>query len=578
MDYKERYNQWIESSVLKEEEKEVLKTMEEDEKKEAFSQELSFGTGGLRGIMGLGSSRINRYTIRKATEGLANYLLKNVEGAKRSGVVIAFDSRKHSKEFALEAALVLCDSGIKTYLFRSLRPTPELSFAVRNLGCSAGIVITASHNPAIYNGYKVYGSDGGQITLAIAEGIMEEINQIYILKERRTTTEQEAVEEELLLYVGEEMDRRYINRIEKLSLLKKEEKKDIKIVYTPLHGAGLVPIAALLPKLGYYKIFLVNSQILPDGNFPTVKAPNPEEKEAFTEAIKLAKEKDADMILATDPDCDRVGVAVKDSEGEYILLNGNQIGALLCKYLLSHEKNVNEKTAIVKTIVTSDLGERIAEKYGASVFNTLTGFKFIGEKIKEFEESKSKELGDNKGYRFLFGYEESFGYLAGTFVRDKDAVIASMLIIDMAQSYKNKGVNLLEAIEEIYEEYGYYVDYLETYILKGIEGGFKINSAMEEFRRINNLVRNFGDIKILEDYKFQRRYFIKRYEEEDINLPASNVIKLYFSDGAWVAVRPSGTESKLKVYYSAKGNTKKEGEARLEELKEKVKRFLNTIL
>ncbi|MGM9974136.1 MAG: phospho-sugar mutase [Clostridiaceae bacterium] len=570
MDYKERYKQWLESSVLKEEEKETLKAMKEEDQKEAFFQELTFGTGGLRGIMGLGSSRINNYTIRRATEGLAAYLLKKVEGVKSCKVAIAFDSRKHSREFALEAALVLCNNGIRTYLFRSLRPTPELSFAVRDLSCSAGIVITASHNPSIYNGYKVYGSDGGQITLATAKGIMEEISKIDVLKERKAITEWEAVQEELLYYIGDEMDRRYIDRIEKLSLLKKEDKRDIKIVYTPLHGTGLIPVTSILTKLGYYRIFLVNSQIRPDGNFPTVKAPNPENKEVFEEAIKLAKEKEADIILATDPDCDRVGVAVKDREGDYILLNGNQIGALLCKYILSNERNTDKNTAIIKTIVTSDLGERIAESFGASVFNTLTGFKFIGEKIKEFEESKL--------YKFLFGYEESYGYLSGTFVRDKDAVIASMLIIEMAQSYKNKGLNLLEAIEELYKEYGYYLDYLETYTLEGVEGGLKITKVVEEFRRINNLIRTFNDIKILEDYKLQKRYFIESYEDEEIDLPVSNVIKLYFRDGSWIAVRPSGTEPKLKVYYSAKGATKEEGEKRLEELLGKVKSYLAFIL
>ncbi len=570
MDYKERYKQWLESSVLKEEEKETLKAMKEEDQKEAFFQELTFGTGGLRGIMGLGSSRINNYTIRRATEGLAAYLLKKVEGVKSCKVAIAFDSRKHSREFALEAALVLCNNGIRTYLFRSLRPTPELSFAVRNLSCSAGIVITASHNPSIYNGYKVYGSDGGQITLATAKGIMEEISKIDVLKERKAITEWEAVQEELLYYIGDEMDRRYIDRIEKLSLLKKEDKRDIKIVYTPLHGTGLIPVTSILTKLGYYRIFLVNSQIRPDGNFPTVKAPNPENKEVFEEAIKLAKEKEADIILATDPDCDRVGVAVKDREGDYILLNGNQIGALLCKYILSNERNIDKNTAIIKTIVTSDLGERIADKYGATTFNTLTGFKFIGEKIKEFEQSNR--------YKFLFGYEESYGYLSGTFVRDKDAVIASMLIIEMAQSYKNKGVNLLEAIEELYKEYGYYLDYLETYTLEGVEGGLKITKVVEEFRRINNLIRTFYDIKILEDYKLQKRYFIESYEDEEIDLPVSNVIKLYFRDGSWIAVRPSGTEPKLKVYYSAKGATKEEGVKRLEELLGKVKSYLAFIL
>ena len=569
MEYKERYKRWMESSVLKEEEREALKVMEEDEIKESFFQELAFGTGGLRGIMGLGSSRINRYTIGRATEGLAQYLLKSVEGAMSCGVVIAFDSRKLSRDLALEAALVLCSNGIRAYLFTGLRPTPELSFAVRNLGCSAGIVITASHNPANYNGYKVYGKDGGQITLAMAEGIMEEINKIDVLEERKVITVMEAVENELLYYVGEEIDKRYINKIEKLSLFKKEEQKNIKIVYTPLHGTGLVPMVSILSRLDYYRVFLVDSQMLPDGNFPTVKAPNPEDEEVFSEAIKLAKEKGADIILATDPDCDRVGVMVKDGFGEYIHLKGNEIGALLCKYLLSHEKNVDEKVAVIKTIVTSDLGERIAESYGASVFNTLTGFKFIGEKIKEFEESKS--------HRFLFGYEESYGYLAGTFVRDKDAVIASMLIIEMAQSYKNEGLTLLDAMEEIYGEYGYYLDCLETYTFNGVDGAFRINHIMEELRRLPIIIGVLGDLKIFEDYKNQSRHFIESYKVEEIKLPKSNVIKLYFKDGGWIAVRPSGTEPKLKIYYSATGFTRVEAEKRLESLRDMFTRFLKVI-
>ncbi|WP_426350179.1 phospho-sugar mutase [Alloiococcus sp. CFN-8] len=567
MDYKERYKQWLDSPAIREEEREALMAMEEEERREAFFQELSFGTGGLRGVMGLGSGRINRYTVMRAAEGLARYLLKNMKEIKSSGIAIAFDSRKYSKEFALEAALVLCSNGIKTYLFRSCRPTPELSFTVRYLGCTAGIVITASHNPSIYNGIKVYGSDGGQITLTMAEDIMEEISKVEVLEERKTITEREAVEEEVLYYIGEEMDKRYINRIEKLSILKKGEARDIRIIYTPLHGTGLIPVTSILVKLGYYRIFLVNSQILPDGNFPTVKAPNPEEKAAFEEAIKVAEKEEGDIILATDPDCDRVGVAVRNSEGEYILLTGNQIGALLCKYLLSSENNIDEKTAIIKTIVTSDLGERIAEKYGASVFNTLTGFKFIGEKIKEFEEK-----GD---YKFLFGYEESFGYLSGTFVRDKDAVIASMLIVDMAQSYKNQGLNLLEAMEEIYKEYGYYIDFLDTYILKGFEGVMKINNIMEELRRVDSILRNFGDLKVLEDYKNQKRYFVESYEEEEIKLPISDVIKLHFRDGSWLAVRPSGTEPKLKLYYSVKGSTREEGQQRLEALRGKLKFIIN---
>lgn len=408
MNYLEQYKEWVNNPIIDSETKIELEKIKGQEKEieDRFYQDLDFGTGGLRGIIGAGSNRINKYTVRRATQGLVNYIKKNYNFSDNNSVAIAYDSRHHSDTFALEAALVLAASNIKAYLFDALRPTPELSFTVRKLKCAAGIVITASHNPAEYNGYKVYGSDGGQITLDKANGITKEINAIRIFDDVRTIEKQEAVKLGLLNYLGEEIDKTYISEVINLSLRKEMAKEvpDFKIVYTPLHGTGLKPITKALSMLGYENIHLVTCQVEPDGMFPTCKSPNPEDREAFYEGIKIAEEINADILLGTDPDGDRVGVVVKNLKGQYQVVTGNQIGALLTHYILSSRENIDQKDAVIKTIVTSDLGAKIAESYGATVFNTLTGFKFIGEKIKEFEE-------DGK-YNFLFGYEESYGYLA----------------------------------------------------------------------------------------------------------------------------------------------------------------------
>lgn len=571
MDYIENYKKWINSVTINEGTRKELFTIRDndDDIKERFYKNLEFGTGGLRGVIGAGTNRINIYTIRKATQGLANFINSSGSSKNFNSVAIAYDSRHYSDIFAEEATLVLTANNIKVYLFDSLRPTPELSFAVRHLNCDAGIVITASHNPPEYNGYKVYGSDGGQITLEMANKIFFEINKLDIFDDVKTCTKEDALKRELLSYIGEDIDREYLNRVTELSINPNisKEVSEFKIVYTPLHGTGLMPIKRALSMIGYNDVSIVASQEKPDGNFPTVKSPNPEEREALTHGIALAERINADIVLGTDPDADRVGVAVQNKEGNYELLTGNQIGALLTHYLVSNKKNVSFKDVVIKTIVTSDLGAKIAKSYGATVMDTLTGFKFIGEKIKEFEE--------NMEYDFLFGYEESYGYLAGTFVRDKDAVIASVLIVEMAAYYKNKKMSLLDAIEDIYKIYGYYSDALESYTFKGVDGQNQIKVVVDKFRDLDELNKVFTNVSVVEDYKAQKRYFIGISMIERIALPSSNVIKVHFNDGLWFAVRTSGTEPKLKIYYSASGKSYAETKEKMKELKSKISSFIN---
>ncbi len=565
MNYIKRYNEWLNSSYIDEMDKKELIDIKDDYKEieDRFYKDLEFGTGGLRGVIGTGTNRINIYNIRKTTQGLADYLISSDKDSFKKGVVIAYDSRHFSDVFAKEASLVLAGNGIKTYLFESLRTTPELSFAVRHLNCSAGIVVTASHNPSKYNGYKVYGFDGGQVTLEFAKGIMESITKVDDWDRIKRLDEYEASEKNLLNIIGKEVDEVYIENV--LSLSKGDNTSDVKVVYTPLHGTGLMPIKSCLDKLGY-DIHLVESQTTPDGDFPTVKSPNPEEHNAFIEAIKVAKSINADIILGTDPDCDRVGVVVKNYEEEYQVLTGNQVGALLVKYVLSSKENITDRDVVIKTIVTSDLGAIIADSYGASVFNTLTGFKFIGEKIKEFE--------DDNSYNFLLGYEESYGYLAGTFVRDKDAVIASMLIVEMAAHYKKLNKTLFDGINDIYEEYGYYLDSLESFVFNGIEGQRKMKNTMKDARDIDKLIEIYPNIKYIEDYKKQERYFVNSHETEQISLPKSDVVKIVLSDESWIAIRPSGTEPKIKIYYSSVGKSKNEAMDIMTRLKLSIKELL----
>lgn len=569
MNYMENYKKWLVSQVVNEVSRNELLTIQDNEEeiKERFYTNLEFGTGGLRGIIGSGTNRINIYTIRKATQGLANFI--NLSSSNKSkSVAIAYDSRHYSDVFAEEAALVLSANNIKVYIFDSLRPTPELSFAVRHLKCDAGIVITASHNPPEYNGYKVYGSDGGQITLDMANAIIAEINKLDIFDDVKTCLKEDAIRKELLSYIGDYVDREYLDKVAALSIYPNisQEIDDFKIVYTPLHGTGLMPIERALSMLGYNDVHIVASQQQPDGNFPTVKSPNPEEREALSEGINLAQSINADIVLGTDPDADRVGVAVRNKEGNYELLTGNQIGALLTHYLVLNKKDINSRDAVIKTIVTSELGANIAKSYGVSVFDTLTGFKFIGEKIKEFEETGE--------YDFLFGYEESYGYLAGTFVRDKDAVISSVFIVEMAAVYKSQGLTLLDAIDKIYQKYGYYSDALDSFTFKGIDGQDKIRSVVDRFRNIDELKKGFSDISIIEDYKLQEKMNLETDLTESIQLPSSNVIKIYLSDQSWFAVRPSCTEPKLKVYYSVVGSSCYSSQHKKEKLMQRVREYI----
>lgn len=561
MNYQERYDYWVSNPQIDSDLKNELLKIEDNEieKEERFYKELAFGTGGLRGIIGAGSNRINKHTVGRATQGLANYLLNNVEGEK--SCAIAYDSRNFSKEFALDAALVLAANGVKTYLFEDLRPTPELSYAVRSLKCDAGIVITASHNPKEYNGYKVYGADGGQVTLDIANIIISEINNLDVFTSVKTIKEEDALNNGMLTYLGQDMDDEYLDKVMGLSLRPDLAKAvdDFKVIFTPIHGTGLKLVTEVLEKMGYDNVMLVKEQCEPDGNFPTVKSPNPEEREAFTLGIEMAKKEDADLLFGTDPDADRVGVVMKNGQGEYQVLTGNQIGALLTHYILSSQEKVTEKDAVIKTIVTSEFGATIAKALGATVFDTLTGFKFIGEKIKGFEE--------NGDYNFLFGYEESYGYLSGTFVRDKDAVIASALITEMAAYYKVRGLTLFDGLKKLYETYGYFVDALETHTYKDVNGQAKIASIVEKFRNLDVLKGQFPDLVAFEDFQSSEKTYLISNKKEVINLPKSNVVKLHLEDESWIAIRPSGTEPKLKIYYSSRGDSQSLADERMKELK-----------
>ncbi|MBQ3045913.1 MAG: phospho-sugar mutase [Clostridia bacterium] len=526
------YEYWL---TFDEETKNELEAItDKAEIEDRFYKELEFGTGGLRGIMGAGPNRMNKYTVSKATKGLADYLIANFEGDK--SVAIAYDSRNNSQAFAQFAAGVLCKAGIKVYLFKSLMPTPVLSFAVRYHGCTAGIVITASHNPKEYNGYKVYDNKGCQLVPEFADKVIECVNAVTDIKNISSMTLNEAEREGRLVYIGNETLDAFIAEVKKQSIY--NEPSELKIVYTPLHGTGNIPVRKILEGK---KVSIVASQELPDGNFSTVRSPNPEEKDALNLALEQAKAEGADIVIGTDPDCDRVGVGVLHN-GAYTLLTGNQTGALLVDFILKFKKDsLPANAAVVKTIVTSGIGAAIAEKHGAKTVQTLTGFKYIGEKICKWEEN-----GENT---FLFGYEESYGYLAGTHARDKDAVSASMLIAEMASYYKNKGKTLVDALDEIYSEYGYYFDCLETFVLKGKEGAEKIQAAMAAMRECGETL--FDDLEALLDYS-------KGID----GLPKENVLRFDFKDGSWAAARPSGTEPKLKLYFSVKGENAEKAQLR----------------
>lgn len=547
-----------------------------DEIEERFYRDLEFGTGGLRGIIGAGTNRINIYTVRKASQGLANYLINTVEEARRRGIAIAYDSRHMSAEFALEAARVFASNGIVAYLFDELRPTPELSFAVRHLYAAAGIVITASHNPKQYNGYKVYGEDGGQLPLEGSEAVFSEIKRISDITAIIPMSEQDAIKKGLIRKIGSEIDDIYINNLKTLVVNPAAVAKtshSMKIVYTPLHGSGNKLVRRILSETGFKNVLVVSEQELPDPEFRTVKYPNPEEKDSFKLAIELAMKEDVDLIIGTDPDCDRVGVVVRNSAGEYTILTGNQTGCLLMEYILSQKKEVGSLPAngfVVKTIVTSELARKIADYYRVELIEVLTGFKFIGEKIKELDETGIK--------KYLFGFEESYGYLAGTFARDKDAVVASMLIGEMAAYYKNRGMTLYEGLQEIFEKYGYYVEGITSFTLEGKEGVLKINNAMDTLR--SHKTEKFGscEVEVIRDYQFRETYQVHTGKKTTLDLPISNVLYYGLPDGSWFCIRPSGTEPKIKTYYGVSDSTMEKAQQKLEYIKKNVVNTIKNLL
>ena len=554
MDYREIYEQWLANPYFDEATKEELKGISEDENeiKERFYMDLEFGTAGLRGIIGAGTNRMNIYVVRRATQGLANYIAK--VDKKAQGVAIAYDSRHMSPEFAEEAALCLAANGIKAYIFESLRPTPELSFAVRHLGCVAGINVTASHNPPEYNGYKVYWEDGAQIKPPHDSGIMGEVKSISDWNTVKTMDKAEAEKAGFFQVIGKEVDDAYMAELKKqvihMDAIEKEG-KNLKIVYTPLHGTGNIPARRILKELGFENVYVVKEQELPDGDFPTVSYPNPEAAEAFELGLKLAKEVDADLVLATDPDADRLGVRVKDKNGEYHDLTGNMSGCLLANYELSQRKAVNgslpEDGALIKTIVTTNLADAIAKGYGVNLIEVLTGFKFIGQQILGFENS-------GKG-SYLFGFEESYGCLIGTYARDKDAIVATMALCEAAAYYKTQGKTLWDAMIEMYEQFGYYKDAIQSVTMKGIEGLQKIQEIMNSLRQ--NPPAEFAGHKVtaVRDYKADTITDVATGAVKPTGLPNSNVLYYELTDDAWVCVRPSGTEPKVKFYYGVKGTS-----------------------
>ena len=566
MSYKEKYQEWINSPIIDEETKNKLKEISNNEKEieDSFYKELEFGTAGLRGILGVGTNRMNKYTVGKATQGLANFIIK--EKGQERGVAIAYDSRNYSKEFSQIAALILNANGIKTYVFESLRPVPELSFAVRYLKCISGIMITASHNPAKYNGYKVYGEDGAQVTSPKDKQIMDEVNNIKDYAQIKTIEKEEAIKKGLFNQIGEKIDESYINEIKKQSLnpeiIKKQE--NLSIVYTPLHGTGNIPVQKILNEIGFKNINIVKEQQEPDGNFPTVEYPNPEDKKAFKLALELAQKVDAQIVLATDPDADRLGVYVKDTKtNTYIPFTGNMSALIILEYILSQRKEKNtipENGVVIKSIVSSTMAKPITQKYNVKLEEVLTGFKYIGEKIKEYE--------INKKYEYIFGYEESYGCLVGTHARDKDAIVAVMLLCEAAAYYNEKNMTLWDQMINMYNEYGYYKEGIKQVTLEGIDGAEKIKEIMDNFRK--NPPKNFGSFKEekIRDYNNSIILEAGTNKTEKINMPKSNVLYYELSNDSWIAVRPSGTEPKIKYYIGVKGKSIEEANEMLEELME----------
>ncbi|MBC2397722.1 phospho-sugar mutase [Clostridium tetanomorphum] len=573
MDYMKIYEEWLNNEYFDEETRKELRSIKDDPKEieDRFYRNLEFGTAGLRGKIAAGTNRMNKYIIAKVTQGLADFIVDKGDEAMERGVAIAYDCRHYSYEFAKTAALVLAANGVKAYLFETLRPTPILSYTVRRLKTISGIVVTASHNPKEYNGYKVYWENGAQILSSIANPILEKIENIKSFTEIKNISEEEAKEKGLLKIIGKEIDDEYIEKVKELSI-RDDIDKDIKIVYTPLNGTGNIPVRRVLKERGFKNIIVVPEQENPDPDFTTVGYPNPEDIKAFKYAENLGKEVGAELLIATDPDCDRLAIMVKDKNGEYVAFNGNQTGAILIRYILESRKEkgtLPDNGAIIKSLVTGDMGKAIAEKYGVKTFETLTGFKNICGKENELERTEE--------YKFIFGYEESIGYVAGDFVRDKDGVISSMLLCEAAAYYKTLGKSLLDILNETYEELGYYREKLISLVLEGIEGQHRIGRMMEVYRK--EFPKQIGEVKLVKyiDLEEGKEFDMKSGEVSDSEMPKSNVLKFMLDDESWYAVRPSGTEPKIKIYIYSKGNTLKESENKLKVMEEVIMTKLNSV-
>lgn len=573
-EYLVKYEKWLNDPCFDKDTKKELEEIKENEKEieDRFYKDLEFGTAGLRGVIGAGTNRMNKYTVGKATQGLANFILK--EGTKDKGVAIAYDSRHMSKEFSEETALCLNANGIKTYVFESLRPVPELSFTVRKLGCTAGVMITASHNPPEYNGYKVYWDDGAQIVPPKDKQIIDEVNAITDFSTIKTMDKKEAVEKGLYVQIGKEVDDDFVNTLKSLVLnpdVIKKEQDNVTIVYTPLHGAGNVPVQRVLKELGFTHVYVVPEQEKPDGDFPTVSYPNPEDKKAFKLALELAEKVDADVVLATDPDSDRLGVYSKDENGKYVPYTGNMSAILIAEYELSQKKEkglLPTNGAIITTIVSSNMTKDLAKEYNLTMFETLTGFKWIGEKIRQFEEN-------NNSYSYQFGFEESYGCLISPHARDKDGISAVMALCEATAYYKSKGITLWQQMINIYKKYGFYKEGQVSITLKGADGAEQIKAMMEKMRK--NPPKKLGSYDVLEVRDYKEHTIVKADGTKlETDLPTSNVLYYDLNDNSWCCVRPSGTEPKIKFYMGVKGKSMEEAEQKLEELTEAMKEYSNS--
>ncbi|MDO5557148.1 MAG: phospho-sugar mutase [Clostridia bacterium] len=574
MDYKLEYNDWLNNDFFDKDTRRELEEIKDNEEeiKDRFYKNLEFGTAGLRGIMGSGTNRMNKYTVMKATQGLANFIKK--ENGEKRGVVIAYDSRNNSREFADIAALCLNANGIKSYVFEEETSTPELSFSVRELNCISGIVITASHNPPKYNGYKVYWEDGAQITYPKDVEIIEEVNNMVDYYGVKSIKKEEAIRKGLYNVIGKEMDDRYIEEIKK-NLINieaiKQQGKNVTIVYTPLHGTGARLVKRVLGELGFEKLFIVPEQEKPDGNFPTVDYPNPEDEKSFKMALNLAKEKNSDVVIATDPDADRIGIFVKNKD-EYIRFNGNMIGVFLAEYLLSQKKEkgiLPKNGALIKTVVSTNMLEQIAKEYGVEIKEVLTGFKYIGEQIKIFEKTKSNE--------FIFGFEESFGCLVGTHSRDKDGIVSTMMFAEMVAYYKQRGMGLWDQMLKMYEKYGYFEEESFSIVLPGIDGSEKMKNMMSTLRNLK--LEKIGNYKVtrIKDFNLRKSIDMNTMDESIIKLPKSNVLYYELQDEAWCCVRPSGTEPKIKFYMGIRGSNFEESKNKIEKIKQDFKEIIDSL-